>query len=239
MLLLQAGAFGTIAEGNSLVPMSPHKWRKLVSAAEQMHLLPYISMAMPICAEDPNLHPTLMVELSTKGEALNLQDLDTSSAQLYNHWTQKSWENVKEEEMNSTTTSDATLRLLDIIIYNADAIITKDTNIEGIIALGYFLRHHGMEIDRDKLSAWLSRIGLVQIANLEGSMLIATMGFNEDELPFVNRPHHHAYNLFMNSIEKVFQKHSFSNATRLNVAMLETISNRFVRAISLVTDIEE
>lgn len=239
MLLLQAGAFSTVAEGDTLVPMTPHKWRKLVMAAEELHILPYINLALEQCKNDPNLHPVLKVLLTQKEETLKLSDIDTSKAMLYNHWTQRSWQNVKEEELNSGNISEATLNLLDIIIYNADAIITKDTDVEGIIALGRFVRQYAADIDYEKLTSWLSQIGLVQLANLEGSMLVSSMGFTEAELPFVRKPHRNAHKLFMNSIEKVFSKHSFSNATRMNVAMLETLSNRFVRAITMVTDIEE
>ena len=105
--------------------------------------------------------------------------------------------------------------------------------------MGQYIREQGEKIDYDKLRLWLAYIGLVQIASVEGNMLISCMGFAAEELPFVIKPYHKAKRLFMNSITKVFGKHSFSTMTRMNIAMLETISHRFVSAISLVTDIEE
>ena len=90
-----------------------------------------------------------------------------------------------------------------------------------------------------ELCAWLARIGLVQVASMEGNMLISCMHFSADEMPFVIKPFRKARRLFVDTIENAFSKHSFSTMTRMNVAMLETISHRFSSAISLVTDIEE
>lgn len=237
MLLLRAGAFGIIKEDEGLVPMSPHKWRVLVKVGEELKVLPYLNMALPLFEKDENLHNVLREELAKRDTSM--VELDTSSASLYNHWTQKHWEEVREEEMNSHDISEDTLRLLDLIIYNADAIIVKDVNVEGLIVLGRFMMDHSSTISYDKLSQWLSRIGLVQIASLEGSMLVSAMGLKQENLPIVNKVYRNSQKLFMNSIVKVFEKHSFSNFVRMDVAMLETLSNRFVRAITLVTDIEE
>lgn len=237
MILLKAGAFGVITEGEGLEPMTPHKWRTLVNVCQELKVLPYINMALPFMEKDGNLHKVLREEISKHDT--KLEDVPIDTATLYNHWTQKHWEEVREEEMNSHDISEDTLRLLDYIVYNADAIIVKDVNIEGMIAMGRFMKDHRDTISYEKLSLWLSRIGLVRIANLEGSMLIAAMGLNQEELPIVRKVYRNSRKLFVNRIVKAFDKHSFSNIVRMDVAMLETLSNRFVRAITCVTDIEE
>lgn len=237
MLLLRAGAFGVKAEGDVLVPMSPHKWRTLVKVAEELRVVPYLNLALDSYGDDKNVHGVLREELGKRDT--EIVEIATDEATLYNHWTQKHWEEVKEEELNSRDISEDTLRLLDMIVYNADAIITKDTDVAALIAMGRFMREHADTISYEKLAQWLSRIGLVRVANLECSMLIASMGMTQEEIPIVRKVYRNSDKLFMNSIVKVFGKHSFSNMVRMDVAMLETVSNRFVRAITSVTDIEE
>lgn len=239
MLLLERGAFGQSADGETLLPMSPHKWRKLVMAAKELNLLRYVAAGARESEAEADVSPVLFEALAAQGDGKQEVPFDSSTAHLFNHWTQKRLESVREEEMNAHDTSDETLILLDIIIKNAEYIVTKDTSIDGIVTLGRYIREHKNGIDYNKLQHWLADIGLVQIASMEGNMLISCMHLSQDEMPFVIKPYRKARRLFMNSVEKVFQKHSFSNMTRMNVAMLETISHRFVTAISMVTDIEE
>ena len=243
--LLRVGAFEDTQDAN-LYAMSPHKWRMLIKASEELGIKPYIARAAqmieqgitplgeghaPVCAD--NLSPELL-KLDTE-----VEEFDTSAAHLFNIITQRNLDAVREEERYTRGAARNTLRLLDLIVANADTIITDDVSIEGIVTLGAFIRAHHDTIDFDKLNLWLARIGLVQVASLEGSMLISCMGFTRDELPFVRRTKKKSRDLFMNPIHKAFSPHSFSNMVRLDVAMLETISHRFMAAISLVTDIEE
>ena len=239
IMLLAQGAFNNTPPEARLTPMSPHKWRRLVDAAAELNVLRFVERGTESLNAIKPLPPTLMAALDARNGGKGEVPFDYSSAHLFNHWTQKRLEEVQEEEMNSQDTSEETLTLLDIIIKNAEHIVTKDTCIDGIITLGRYIREHKGSIDYNKLRSWLSHIGLVQIASMEGNMLISCMGFTAEELPFVTKPFPKAHRLFMNSVTKVFGKHSFSTATRMNVAMLETISHRFVSAITLVTDIEE
>lgn len=246
MTLLECGAFGTVNGKpltdevlSEIVPMSAHKWRKMVLAAEKMGVLPYIAIGAEHMKAAKDLSPALMETLKDPNKKLDVSDFDTTNAQLYNHWTSKRLEEVHEEEMNSQSLSEETLTVLDIIIANADEIITRDVSIEGIIALGSYVRHNKEKIDFEKLNKWLAYVGMINMASLQGCMLIQRMAFSEDELPFVTKTYKKAGKLFMNSLTKVYKKHTCSNATRMNISMIETVSHRFVSAISLVTDIEE
>lgn len=239
LLLLECGAFQKPSDGASLRPMSQHKWRKLVEVASLLHVLRFLGKGALCMQNDKNASPTLLQTLEDKEYSKETPVFDASTAHLFNHWTQQRLESVREEEMNSHNTSDESLILLDIIIKNAESIITNDTCIEGIIAMGRYIRDNKEKIDYNKIRYWLAHIGLVQVASMEGNMLIDCMHFTAEEIPFVIKPYHKARKLFLNSIKKVFEKHSFSTVTRMNVVMLETISYRFMKAISMVTDIEE
>lgn len=241
MTLLKVGAFGK-TDGDTLHNNSPYKWRTLVRAAEKLCVLPYISKGAELMADDPNLSPILNAELELKADKIQEQaniSYDYSKAQLYNILTSRRWDGVVNEETSSSDISEETLTLLDIIIANLDDMINKDVSVHGIIVLGTYIRNNKDKINYDKLLRWLTHIGLVQVAALEGSMLIHCFGFTSAELPFVTQTNNRAGKQLTSSVEKVFTNHSFSTATKMNIAMLETISKQFMSAISLVTDIEE
>lgn len=232
LTLIRAGAFMQ-TEGAAVVAMSPHKWRTLLAVAERMHVCAYVAWGAHLLNGDPHLHPMM------NGLDHQVKEFNTADAHLFNIMTQKKLDAVREEEMNSREISEDTLVLLDIIIRNADDIIVSDVTMEGIIALGVFIREHRDSIDWDKLRSWLSRVGLVRLAALEASMLMDVFHFDVDEVPFASKHYKHAEAMLVRTVEKALEKHSFSMLTRMDVAMLETISHRFMSAISLVTDIEE
>lgn len=246
LTLLEYGAFDTVngekikdAQTIEIKTMSNHKWRKLVAAAEEMRILPYIAHAAFALNGAKNLAPILNESCSDPKKNVVMADYDTSNAQLYNHWTSKRLEEIHEEEMNAADLSEETLMLLDLIIDNADAIITKDVNIEGVIAMGCYIKQKRENIDFDKLEEWLARVGMTKMASLLGSMLVVCMHFKAEDIPFVNKIYKNAENLFMSSFTKVTTKHSAPTSTRMDFAMIETVSHRFMSAISLVTDVEE
>lgn len=239
--MMRIGAFG-MDEGDTLHDMSPHKWRVLVAAAEKLRVLPCIAEATKTIDSESNCTKLLRELFDKYSSALQQQTQEHynySNAKLFNIMTSRRWEGVVNEETSSKNMSETTLNMLDIIIANMDDMITSDITPMGIITLGRFIRQNKASIDYDKLLRWISHIGLVQVAQLEGSMLIDCFGFTEEELPFVRKIHKKAGKLLRHSVSKAFASHSFSIATKLNVAMLETVSNRFMGAITTITDIEE
>ncbi len=238
LLLLREGAFADVAD-QQLLPMSQHKWRRLVDAAAELNVLRYVSHGAEMMRGQKYASPTLFAALDKANAAATQELMDISSAELYNRWTNRRLEETREEEMNAQDTSDETLTVLDFVVRNAQDIITQDVNVEGIVSMGCHLREQHEKINFEKLDAWFSHIGLVQIASLEGCMLVQSMGFTEDELPFVKRHFKRAGKQFLNSMTHAFSRHSFSTSTRLDVAMLETVSYHLSSAIRRVTDIEE
>ncbi len=238
LLLLRLGAFDYDA-GEVLLPMSQHKWRRLVEAAAAMNVLRYVRPAAEKVRQQRHVSPVLYDALAQREDAHDRPLLTTAEPRLYNRWTQHRLEDVRETEMNSATTSEETLIVLDHVVRNAMEMITHDINVSGIVDMGVYIRANKERVNYTRLQEWFDRIGLVQIASLEGRMLIDCMGFSEDELPFVRRRFKNARSLFMHSFQRPFEKHSLGNATRMDVAMLETLTHRLARTIHMVTDIEE
>jgi len=238
MTLLKVGAFG-LSDSDSLAKMSPYKWRKLTIAAEQLGVLHYIAKGAGLMQGTEGYSKSIGDSLESKSQIIEEQKhnkYEYSDAKLFNSISSRKRDGVINEETSRGDMSEETLNLLDIIIANMDDIITKDITLKGIVTMGEYIRSNKGKIDYDKLIRWLMHIGLVQVASLEGSMLISCFGFTEEELPFVAKQHKKAKKLLFNPVVKVFGKHSFSNATRMNVAMLETFSNILMKGL---IDIEE
>ncbi len=239
LILTECGAFGSKPEEGDLSFMSPYKWRQLVAAAEQLKVLPYVAMASEQLKGCKPLIPAFYDCLSEPERKVVAEPYNVGDVHLFNHWTDKRLEELKEEEMNSRETSDETLMLLDMIVRNAVSMIQKDVDIDGIIALGLYIRQYKEKIDYEKLGRWLSRIGLINMASLMGNMLTLCLHIPQEDVPLAIKQQPVAQKLFMNRVVKAFEKHHCSNAARLNNAFVETVSHKFVSAISLVTDIEE
>lgn len=241
LILLKVGAFGVSFDGD-LIQMSPSKWRKLASSAEHLGILPYIADGFNALEGRKYLSPALADILLSKSDIIDNQrnrKYDYSKAKLFNFYTSQRWEGVVNEETSGTDISEETLNLLDVIIAVLDDMITKDIDILGVITLGLYIRQHRDKIDYQKLNRWLTHIGLVQVASLEGNILINCFDFKSAELPFVIKEDEKSYDIIYDVIENTFVGHSFNNSTRLNIAMLETVSYQFMKAISHITDIEE
>ena len=230
--ILKAGAFGSPV---NLEPMSRHKWRKMIQAADRLGVLGYIAMG----AEKVRQNEVGQEFQETQGIVAFQREFPLSEASLFNHWSDKRLMEVREEEMNAPDTSEATLLLLDTIVANAHSIITTDINIEGILSLGRMLRQHSKDIDTSKLLSWLSYIGLVQVANLEANILVLCWDFTPDEIPFYRKPYPKVKALHYETLRHALTSNSFSTLTRLNIALTETFSYNFMNSISKITDIEE
>ena len=230
-VLLKAGAFGEADVPVKTEPMSPHKWRKLVQAADRLNVLGYVAKAISTLLPEADVPVSGLVPFQ--------REYPLTDASLFNHWSDKHLMEVREEEMNAPDTSEETLTMLDTIVANAHAIITTDISIEGILSLGRMVRQHKEKIDKEKLASWLSHIGLVQIANLEANMLVQCWDFNPEEIPFYTKPYPNARKMHDATLRHALSSHSFNTLTRLNVALTETVSYNFMSAISKITDIEE
>ena len=78
-----------------------------------------------------------------------------------------------------------TLNLLLIMIRIAHYVISEGVCLKQIVDLGVFLRTIGDKVDYVKLQGWLKKLGMEQMAQLEGALLVQLFNFDEDEMQFV------------------------------------------------------
>lgn len=208
--LICSGAFN---DKSTIEAMSSFKWRRLYEIVMFQNVLDYFVRGVNNNANDKNLNlpAKLIDEIQAK---LDLQDEKQSSrqeddkiigddAELSNKWLNKRYHKIIYNEMHSIDTSTETLRMLQLIVFNTNAMLNRGINLDAIIRLGQFLRNKGDKVDFLKLEKWLSALHLQRMAQLQGSILIAVFGFEKDEIDFVKKEEPVAYKLTIKIISNL------------------------------------
>ena len=208
--LIRSGAFN---DKSTIEAMSSFKWRRLYEIVMFQNVLDYFVRGVNNNANDKNLNlpAKLIDEIQAK---LDLQDEKQSSrqeddkiigddAELSNKWLNKRYHKIIYNEMHSIDTSTETLRMLQLIVFNTNAMLNCGINLDAIIRLGQFLRNKGDKVDFLKLEKWLSELHLQRMAQLLGSILIAVFGFEKDEIDFVKKEEPVAYKLTIKIISNL------------------------------------
>lgn len=228
--LLRAGAFEITDE--ALQPMSNFKWNRLEEVAVRLGVVGYMTKGARLLADDP-----AMIEWS-RDDAEEVYSY--SGARMFNKYKARRFEAIIDGEPHDISPAFDTLRLLRLIVAIANDVVTGALPLVGIITLGKMLREDGDRMDYVKLEGWLRQLGVVQVASLEASLLVELFGFTRDEFPYVHRfygsPLKHYRHLLRSALEN---DTDFSSMSRMNVAMLETLSYHVGRITSRIKNVEE
>lgn len=178
--LLSSGAFGLECK---VEPMSPFKWRRLGQMVVAQHVVPYFTDGLQRNSNDHMLNtPLSFLESEEK-----IQQHDFTKATLSSVWLNHRLRRIMDNERHSIDTSLETMQLLGIIAYNVDQILNRGLQLDGIIILGRYLRERGEKVDYVKLDRWISKLHLLRMAQLQGSLLCVAFDFEDDEIPFMKR----------------------------------------------------
>ena len=232
LTLLRAGAFNDVSDATT-VEMSRYKWRRLRGVAAEQGVLRYVVLGGERIA--PGIDELRFGEVK-----LDEAEFDVGEGCfLFNRWTERRLEDVREGEMNLPTTSDESLHVLDLIVSNANIMVRGGLSLAGIVALGRYLRENVKLIDFEKVTTWLQRANLVQVASYLGSLLMDCFDFAEDDVPFVARYYSSGRRELWRCLERSGESCRFPLSARLNIALIETCSFYFKRVTSVITEIEE
>ena len=143
---------GAFGENGPLEPMSKFKWNALYQRAECDEVSMYLK------EDAPNV-------------SINFED----------HKQGRKFRNIAKTEYHAIDTSLDTLDMLNIMLYNIDQTLSGHTSLHGIIEMGRFLRKKGDKVDFLKLEGWFRKLGVNNMAQLHGSILISLFGFQLDE----------------------------------------------------------
>lgn len=176
--------FGAFNEYEPTEPMSAYKWGLLQRMA-QVH---YVE-AIVNSARD-----------NTRSQDPMLNVPDAGLSRLCNGFLNRRLQKIRDAEPNSAEPSIETLNMLDIIVQTTERLILHGVTYAYILNMGIFLRNYGDRIDFVKLEKWLQRLNILSMAELEASILIYTLGFQQDEIPFVRRVIPAAYNIALSAL---------------------------------------
>lgn len=200
--LLRSGAY---QDKDAIEPMSAFKWRRLYQMVEAQQVAPTTFEGVKDHADDPNLQLPDDLKEQWQREALNTAQASVihsplATFELSNYFLNRRLKKMMNAERHSIDCSGDTMNLLNIIIYNVNHMLSSGISLHGIIELGKYLRQKGDRVDFVKLDAWLKKLGMTRMAQLEGSILMAVFNFQQDELPFVEHEEPSAYKLTLRTL---------------------------------------
>lgn len=202
--LMCAGAFG---DKSAVEAMSPFKWRRLYDMVEAQNVIPVFVRGANNHIHDEGLNiPDDVVAKAKEYMAAHPQTATTGTRptipnpHLSNRFLNRRFKRIANDERHSIDTSVESLDMLHIIIFNVDAMLNRGMSLDGIIRLGQYLRTAGDKVDFVKIDTWLTRLHITRMAELQGNILIAVFGFEQDEIPFVHKPDRNAYDITVRAI---------------------------------------
>lgn len=201
---MRSGAFN---DKEALEPMSAFKWRRLFQMVEAQRVVSVFAHGAYKNGYDESLNiPEELLKVIGSRHRDNLMPKDTFLAKrpkLRNMILNRKLKKIYNNERHSIDTSVETLELMTIIITNVNNMLNKGLGMSGIIQLGVYLRTKGHRVDFIKLETWLKQTHMQRMAQLQGSILMAVFGFEQDELPFVEKEERSAYKLTMRAVSNL------------------------------------
>lgn len=179
--LLRYGAFN---EYEPVEKMSAYKWGVLQRVAQAHYVEAIVNSARD----------------NTRSQCPTLCVPDAGLSRLCNGFLNRRLRKIRAAEPDSAEPSIETLNMLDIIVQTTERLILHGVTYAHILNMGIFLRSYGDRIDYVKLEKWLLQLNILSMAELEASILIYTLGFQQDEIPFVRRVIPAAYNMALNAL---------------------------------------
>lgn len=204
--LLSLGAFN---EYDPIEPMSDFKWNKLFNMIVVQDVVTCAASAIRnIQSREANLIPQFIIDRLFSDNRIVGTDIFAKYDQLpdyalCNTLLNRKLNKIRNNELHAIDTSIETLQLLNIIVGNIDTIITNGISYNKILYLGIHLRKKGDRIDFVKLDHWLKSLLIQQMAQFIGSILITTLNFEQDEIPFVQKTDNNAYERALKSLTRL------------------------------------
>lgn len=265
--LLRAGAFG---DKTTIEHMSPFKWRRLYQMVEVQGVEDYFVDGINLLEHNEGLNPPqelldkmqdYMIHHPTRGTEKGKKSLprvDFSSRLL-----RRKYHHLIDAEHHNIDTASEALELLQLIIFNQHAMLNSGMSMVGIIHLGQFLRNKGQLVDFVKMDDWLDKLRLREMAQLQGSVLMEVFGFEQDEIPFVQKLDANARRFaliavsqlardtakewhfrqtrtgFVSSNSVVLRRNMRRSIRYIDYAGIETTSTFFTNFVRSLTEIEE
>lgn len=187
--LLRSGALN---EEEPLEPMSHFKWQRLWQMVNAQGVE---DIALKGIQNQPEGVWTNIPDDFAKRESAPRQ-----SFELADTWLNRRLRAIEQKERHEMDTNVAALEVLRIIVGTVSTMLNQGMMLRGLLNLGSYLRSDGDKVDFVKLDNWLGKMHLRRMAQLQGSMLVAVLNFEKEEVPFIERIEPAAYGLVIRSV---------------------------------------
>ena len=181
--LLRAGAFGTEEQ---IEPLSAWKWNRLYQLSEMHDVAPLLYKGIERCRDQFFLQvPDELLAQWSQAQCHGTDDENDLLApdHLTNPMLNHKLQGILDKEDSNTETRTALLHLTGISRF----IMNAGIPVKRIAELGVFIRQASRKIDYEKLHTWLEELKLTAMAQLTAVMMVKLLGFEPDELPFMQQ----------------------------------------------------
>lgn len=181
--LLRAGAFGT---DEQIEPLSAWKWNRLYQMSEMHDVAPLMYKGIERCRDQFFLQiPDELMQQWSQASCHGTDDQNEMLApdHLTNPLLDHKLQDILDQEDSNTETRTALLHLLGTSRF----IMNAGIPVKRIAELGIFIRESSNRIDYDKLHTWIESLRLASMAQLTAVMMVKLLGFEPDELPFMQQ----------------------------------------------------
>lgn len=184
--LIRCGAFN---KQEQIEPMSAYKWNKLFQLALMHNVTESVYHGLELSNNQFFVHLTEkqwkqwtnhINELHIQPQQEKDDDEFLRADHLTNPVLNSKLQSILDDEKSDTSTRKALLFIIRI----ARHILNEGIPVRQLVEMGRYLRSN-QRIDFITLQKWLKSLSLMQIAQLEGALLIQMFGFEQEEIPFL------------------------------------------------------
>ena len=185
-----------------LEPMSVFKWRRLLRYAANKHVAPIVEKALLSYQRHHSaaLPPQLLAALQHMPQHQAATVMQVPETWLSNMLLNRHLKRIRRTQLAQPQPPMATLHTLNIIIYSYILSLNQGFSLHALLCLAKYVQTWQANINFTLLNQWLHKLGLASYAQLMGSMLTLFLGFNAQQLPFVQHINMAAHRIVMQAL---------------------------------------
>jgi hypothetical protein len=224
---------GALKEYDPIEPMSNYKWDKLVKMGLSHDVMPQLNAGVKNNPYVPEAVPQSVVDDIVAACHTDTAAADAASSQLYNPLARYRLRKIRNEAKHDEDFSFATLQLLNIIVKNASETFSEGVSYSNLLPIAVFLRERGEQVDFVTLEKWLGKLFLRRFAQFIGSVLVLTLHFEQEEIPFLHSLDKNAYKVAAKAIDNCDEKKSHDwNVHQSSAGFVETNRKAMLQSVA-------
>ncbi len=224
---------GALKEYDPIEPMSNYKWDKLIKMGLSQNVIPQINAGVRNNPYVPEAMPQSVVDEITAANSLVNAASDAEPAQLYNPLSRHRLRAIRDKEQQGEDFSFATLQFLNVFVKSVSETFSTGVSYSNILPIAVFLREKGEHVDFVTLEKWLAKLQLRRFAQFAGSVLVLTLNFEQEEIPFLHGIDRNAYKMAKDALDKCEDVKSHDwNVHQTSAGFVETNHKAMLQSVA-------